>query len=757
MPALRLPKTLPPWREILASAESESWYPLLFDRADEAHAAAMDELIAEREVMSIHDTIDAQLKDLVRSTTPSKPYTDEEIEQEIARLLDGRSQQDYGRWGFFPWSRRLVHLLPPGPFVALRSDRNRNKITTDEQAKLRKLKIALAGLSVGNAVAVTLALEGVFGELRLADFDTLDLSNMNRIRCGVHHLGINKAIIAARQIYEQNPYANLVLFTDGVTADNLGEFIDGAGPGDRADIVIDECDSIYIKVKLREEARARRLPVLMETSDRGMLDIERFDLEPDRPILHGLLGGVTAEQVNQMPPPARLGLILQIAGVRTISARLAASLIELGHTLKGFSQLGSDVTLGGATTTTAVRRLGLGMPLASGRVYIDMSGALAQVTSPPLPDVSQSRRVRELAEVRELVQYAIMAPSNGNDQPWRFEYADGALRVLHDDARTGGPRDEVGRHWALVAVGAALCNLQIAAAARGKAVQLDLLPRKADPRLAAEVRLQPLPGGPNVDPLFEEIPRRATNRQLGTRPHLSPVHAQALSAAARDSGAKLQLCTDRAILTELGQLLGEAERLRLIAPGLHGTTMRQVRWSETEAQETSDGVRVEALAVTPMDFATLQLLRSSDVAKVIRDTHGGRLLTMSSMQAVGSSAALGLLTIGGPQPESLIRGGIAMQQLWLTASALGVAVHPVNTLLDLFARVERFNGAGLDKQEIQQLVDMRERFTRAFTVSFADAEILLFRLSYADASPMRTQRRSVETVFTAIEPASSTR
>ena len=140
--------------------------------------------------------------------------------------------------------------------------------------------------------------------------------------------GVNKAIIAARQIFEQNPYCNLVLYTDGVTAENLGEFIDGAEGSGRADLVIDECDSIFIKIKLREEARARKIPVVMETSDRGMLDIERFDLEPDRPILHGLLGGLTAEDVLKMPPPARLGIILRIVGATTMSSRAAASLLE---------------------------------------------------------------------------------------------------------------------------------------------------------------------------------------------------------------------------------------------------------------------------------------------------------------------------------------------------------------------------------------------------------------------------------------------
>jgi hypothetical protein len=111
---------------------------------------------------------------------------------------------------------------------------------------------------------------------------------------------------------------------------------------------------------------------------------------------------------------------------------------------------------------------------------------------------------------------------------------------------------------------------------------------------------------------------------------------------------------------------------------------------------------------------------------------------MSSVQALASSAAVGLLTIPGQTPPR--------------TSAVGVAVHPINTLIDMFARVERYAGAGFDKREIQRFLEMRERFTRVFTVALADVEILLFRLSYADPAPLRTLRRPVDAVFSAPEP-----
>ena len=87
-------------------------------------------------------------------------------------------------------------------------------------------------------------------------------------------LGVNKAVLAARRIAELDPYLTVRVFTAGLTDDTVNEFLDGL------DVVVEECDSLDMKAMVREEARARRLPVLMATSDRGLVDVERFDLDP---------------------------------------------------------------------------------------------------------------------------------------------------------------------------------------------------------------------------------------------------------------------------------------------------------------------------------------------------------------------------------------------------------------------------------------------------------------------------------------------
>ena len=137
-----------------------------------------------------------------------------------------------------------------------------------------ELRVGVVGLSVGHAIAHLLAQEGLCGRLRLADFDDLELSNLNRVPATVFDLGLNKATVAARRIAELDPYLPVELFDRGITTESVDRFLDGV------DVLVEECDSLDTKVLIRQVARARGIPVLMATGDRGTLDVERFDPSP---------------------------------------------------------------------------------------------------------------------------------------------------------------------------------------------------------------------------------------------------------------------------------------------------------------------------------------------------------------------------------------------------------------------------------------------------------------------------------------------
>ncbi|MBE1463423.1 ThiF family adenylyltransferase [Kibdelosporangium phytohabitans] len=342
------------------------WQPELFEPVRTGDVDALTDLLGSGFVREIHDTVDAQLTELIRSREPSCTDPDE-IQRRKREQLDGLATWEYGTWVYYPWSQRLVHVLPREEFRLVRTDRNRGKIERPEQRRLLDKRIGVIGLSVGNSAAITFALEGIGGAYRLADFDEFSLSNLNRLRAGVHHVGVNKAVICARQMSEIDPYLDIEIFTGGLTEDTIPDFF--AGP---MDLLVEECDTPWVKIAAREYARELRIPVVMDCNDRGMLDIERFDHEPDRPLLHGRLGDVKSVELLDLSPAVKRDLILAMVDEHRISPQLAASFDQIGRTLSSWPQLASGVALGGALTGEAARRILLGQPCASGRFYTDL-------------------------------------------------------------------------------------------------------------------------------------------------------------------------------------------------------------------------------------------------------------------------------------------------------------------------------------------------------------------------------------------------
>jgi molybdopterin/thiamine biosynthesis adenylyltransferase len=354
---------------VAASAQDRSSHRPLFFRLP-GEAVALEALLAAGRVVECHDHLMGQLKELVRSLNPSVRYTPEELEAAATAHLNGVDPLHYGVWVYYPWSRRLVHLLDEAEFALVRTDRNRNKITREEQAVLATKKVGVIGLSVGQSVSLTMALERSFGEIRLADFDELELSNLNRIRCGVHEMGIPKVVNTAREIAELDPFLQVTIFPEGITRGNIDAFLTEGG---KLDVLVEECDSVDVKIYARQKAKALGIPVVMDTSDRGMIDVERFDLEPERPLLHGLLEGLDLSAVERpMTNLEKLPFMARIVGLETISQRMKDSLPELGKTIVTWPQLASGVVLGGAIVGEVYRSIALGDAVISGRWWNDI-------------------------------------------------------------------------------------------------------------------------------------------------------------------------------------------------------------------------------------------------------------------------------------------------------------------------------------------------------------------------------------------------
>lgn len=352
--------------------------PTFYRLSDPADRDALGALLAADPAITIHDQLQSQLAELLKNRHPDRRHTAAELAAAAERHRGDTPSNEYGTWVHYPWSRQLVHLLDRAEFVELRTCRNVYKITPEERDFLATRRYGVIGLSVGQAIAFTLAMERGCGELRLADFDTLELSNLNRLRAGVHELGLPKVVIAARAIAEIDPYLPVRCFLDGATAANLDAFLLDGG---KLDILIEECDGIDVKFLARYRARAHGIPVVMETSDRGMIDIERFDREPARPIFHGLVPETAPEQLASLTPPEKAAIVAPLVQFEKLSPRLQRSMGEIGRTIGNWPQLASAIALGGALVTDTCRRMSLGELRRSGRYYADLAALITDETA----------------------------------------------------------------------------------------------------------------------------------------------------------------------------------------------------------------------------------------------------------------------------------------------------------------------------------------------------------------------------------------
>jgi molybdopterin/thiamine biosynthesis adenylyltransferase len=350
--------------------------PLLLNLSKKEDQKQLEQLFEKSLIAQVVDTYEDQLTELVEIRNPEKAFL-ENFTEIVQQFIQERSESlplwQQGNWAYYSWSQTLVHILEDDEFQECRFNRNHNFITREEQKIFYNSTIGIAGLSVGNSVALNLAIEGGAKTIKLADFDELSITNLNRIRTGVHSLGTAKTTICARQIYELNPYAQVIIFDKGMQEETIDEFYDSP----KLDIVIDELDNLGMKVLMREKAKEKKIPLIMATDngDDGIVDIERHDLE-DTEFFGGRIGQISYKDLLHLSKFEIGKYASQIIGPENVHSKMLGSLDQLGKTLVSWPQLGGAALLNGAAVAYTARKILTNAPLINGRAMVSLDAIL---------------------------------------------------------------------------------------------------------------------------------------------------------------------------------------------------------------------------------------------------------------------------------------------------------------------------------------------------------------------------------------------
>jgi len=359
--------------------------------------------------------------------------------------------------------------------------------------------------------------------------------------------------------------------------------------------------------------------------------------------------------------------------------------------------------------------------------------AIARAAWDPAKVASQHDDVR-----LKMLCYAILAPNPHNKQPWSVELSGQDAITLYVDPKRLLPMTDPPHRQIHEGQGTFLETLSIAAKEFGYEPSIQLFPNGVDPpentgtSPVAVVRL--LKRDVEKDDLFRQIPKRFKNNRPYTGPPLTEDELKSLQNSYDATDYPTVFITDTAMRDRVADLMTEAMRVETYLDRTHGETVDMWRFNDEEVIARRDGFSYENVGVTGISRFFVERLAPRNKA------FGGffRKTGLSAFHKRSHTArAIGVMFGPGNSRIEQADVGRRFARVFLTATKLGLDIHPMNQLL----------------QEYDELAEVRERFSEIIKslqpnsvlptvdmVTGVPTAQLLFRVGRAKPTPHAARR-----------------
>ena len=343
-----------------------------------------------------------------------------------------------------------------------------------------------------------------------------------------------------------------------------------------------------------------------------------------------------------------------------------------------------------------------------------------QINEQDFPSIGSSSE-----KLKFLLRYAILAPSSHNSQPWKFQVRDSEIYIFVDKDRWLKVADADQRELH-ISVGCALENLLIAAEHFGYTHKEDYFP-KGEVSLVATVKLtaQGKIEKPRNPALFEQIPKRYTNHNIYDTKRISNEEMAQLHACVSEEGfwifstneGPYILFSEEELRRRIDALISRADAIQLtdkaytkelgfwIGKGVFGTPWLMAK--------------IAQLALTYLNISKGQTKKDSEM-----------ILSAPALVALASAA---------DDRKSQVMAGQIFERIALTATSLGMALHPMSQILEVPEI----------KVELKELLEVPEVKAEVAKLSPEEGVFPMqtFRLGYAEPEKEHTPRRSLKEVL----------
>ncbi len=346
---------------------------------------------------------------------------------------------------------------------------------------------------------------------------------------------------------------------------------------------------------------------------------------------------------------------------------------------------------------------------------------------------------------KDLASAGALAPSAGNDQPWKLLLHGGRLFLYHEAERSYSVLDPE-RMIPHIALGMFIENVLQRAGASGAQLEVHLAADVGPGPIAWFERVEGTPR-PESCQWSDQLATRHTNRNpaLGTELPSGTI-AALQKALATTKDTRLLVVQDRDVLTRLGSISGAVEQIRFFDRQGHAEFFeREVRWTASEASRTRDGLDVRTLGLPLVGQWALRLAAKPWVMDLMRWS-GSRALERPTADAVRTAAAVVLVTVPKLALPGRLMAGRAAQRVWLQATAMGVSVHPVSAAIFLGHLAELPPPSVLGDAETRKCRELLQELRSLFNAQEQQPAFMM-KLTLAGATEVRSLRLPIEDIL----------
>jgi len=306
--------------------------------------------------------------------------------------------------------------------------------------------------------------------------------------------------------------------------------------------------------------------------------------------------------------------------------------------------------------------------------------------------------------LRFLLNYAVLAPSSHNSQPWIFTVGNDFVELEADESRWLRVADTDKRELYL-SLGSALENLLVAAEHFDLEGSVAYFPEpEKRPDLAAKIVFTALSRASEYRPaeLFDAITARHTNhRPYDGRPILDNDLTR-LSQLVAEPGIGLHFAADPNVVRRVDELTTRADALQFADP----------EWRRELGKWIGEGAFGDNWVVSKLSKLAVSYLNLSGTA------------AKKDSELLHGISMLGTVTAGSDDPVSRVKAGQVFERIFLKATALGIRLQPMNQVL--------------------QIPEIKEEFAGILPPDWGEPQIT-FRMGYAEKEE-HTPRRPVDEV-----------